>query len=517
MKLSPAVQRRLLSAATVLLILTVGSVRADAAEHVDQLIVKLRDNTAGQRLDTDHRQALEARSGWPLTSVRVLATGAQLLQLPQAVTQEDAELLAAALRTDPNVEYAEADRHVYPTAGAPGSTEPLFSQQWYLQAVPGGMYLPDVWAAGIGTGATPGVIVAVVDSGYRPHVEFAARILPGYDFISNPFTANDGGGRDADASDPGDWVTQNEADAHPNCTVQYTSSWHGTSLAGVIAASGDNSVGIAGINWQAQILPVRVLGKCGGSTADIADAMYWAAGLTTASGARNFNPARIINLSLGSSGSCTQTEQSAINAVTAAGVVVVVAAGNDNHGDVANFSPANCNGVITVAATNRNGTMTGYTNLGSKVAISAPGGEQFNNIFTTSNSGTTTPATGPGADNYQAGAGTSFSTAAISGVVSLILSVRPELTPAQVLSVLQSSADPIADSVCTPHQCGAGIVNATAAVSTAQGFVLPSSVGGGGGGGGGGGCADPLALLTLFCSTLALRGMPSKRSGFGKR
>ncbi len=504
-------QRHILSAVAALLIVTGGSARAGGDSRVERLIVKLRDSAVGQTLSSDHRQALEARSGRPLTSVRALANGAQLLQLPQAVAAQDAELLAAALRTDPNVEYAEPDRQVYPAVvtPAPGSTEPYYPQQWSLNAAPGGMYLPDAWAAGVGTGTTPGVIVAVVDSGYRPHAEFVARILPGYDFISDPFTANDGGGRDADPTDPGDWVTQSEVTAHPtlNCAVQFSSSWHGTSLAGIIAANGNNNLGMAGINWQAQILPVRVLGKCGGSIADIADGMYWAAGLSSVNGKRNPNPARIINLSLGSSGNCTRTEQDAINAVTAAGVVVVVAAGNDFHSDVADFSPSSCNGVITVAATNRSGSMASYTNIGSKVAVSAPGGEQFDAILSTSNTGLTTPDSGPGADNYQSDAGTSFATAAVSGVISLILSVRPELTPAQIRSVLQSSANPITDPLCVPKQCGAGIVNATAAVSAAQSFIIPSTGGSSSGSSssGGGGSADLLTLLVLLCSAYAMR------------
>ena len=220
---------------------------------------------------------------------------------------------------------------------------------------------------------------------------------------------------------------------------------------------------------------MRVLGKCGGSTSDIADAMYWAAGLSSVNGVRNPNPARIINLSVGSSGKCTQTEQAAINAVTAAGVVVVVAAGNNDHSDVANFSPASCNGVITVAATDRNGNMTGYTNIGSKVAISAPGGEPLrrNTFGLQYRHNLSRQRTRLGQLRIQAG--TSFSTAAVSGVISLILSVRPELGPAQVRSVLQSSASPIADSLCVPAQCGAGIANATAAVSAAQSFVIPST------------------------------------------
>lgn len=506
MKPSAAVYRHILSAIAALLIVTAGNAQASGDNRVERLIVKLRDSATGQPLSRDHRQALEARGGRRLSSVRALPNGAQLLQLSQAVTAQDAELLAAALRTDPNVEYAEPDRHVYPTVAtpAPGSTEPYYAQQWSLQAAPGGMYLPDAWAAGVGTGTTPGVIVAVIDSGYLPHVEFATRILPGYDFISNPFTANDGGGRDADPIDPGDWMTQDEITAHPalDCGMPSNSSWHGTSLSGIIAASGDNNLGMAGINWRARILPVRVLGKCGGTTSDIADAMYWAAGLTSVNGKRNPNPARIINLSVGSNGKCTQTEQAAINAVTAAGVVVVVAAGNGFHSDVASFSPSGCNGVIAVAATNRDGNMTDYTNIGSKVAISAPGGESIDVILTTSNTGITSPDNGPGSDSYESGGGTSFSTAAVSGVVSLILSVRPELSPPQVRSVLQSSASPIADSLCLPAQCGAGIVNATAAVSAAQSFIIPSTDGSGGGGGG---SADLLTLLALVCIGRAMR------------
>jgi serine protease len=504
-------QRHILSALAALLVVTACSAQANGDTRVERLIVKLRDSAAGQTLSNDHRQALEARSGRRLSSVRALANGAQLLQLPQAVAALDAELLAAALRTDPDVEYAEPDRPVYPTVVTPasGSTEPYYPQQWSLNAAPGGMYLPDVWAAGVGTGTTPGVIVAVVDSGYRPHVEFATRILPGYDFISNTFTANDGGGRDADPADPGDWVTPSEATAHStlSCVPQSSSSWHGTFLTGIIAASGNNDLGMAGINWQAQILPLRVLGKCGGSTSDIIDAMYWAAGLSSVNGMRNPNPARIINLSAGSSGTCTQSEQVAINAVTAAGVVVVAAAGNDYHSDVANFSPASCNGVITVAATNRSGSMTEYTSIGSKIAISAPGGEQSDTILSTSNTGITTPDSGADSDSYQYGAGTSFATAAVSGVVSLILSVRPELTPAHVRSVLQSSANPIADSLCVPNQCGAGIVNATAAVSAAQSFVIPSTGSSSSGGGGGGGSADlPTLLALLLGMACALHG-----------
>lgn len=481
---------RVLRVAVALIVTALGATAANSDNRIEHLIVKMRNSDASQTLNTDHRQALEARCGTRLATLRTLANGAQLLKLPQAIPEQEAEALAAAMRTDPTVEYAELDSRRYATA-TPDTTEPLYSQQWYLFATPGGMYLPVAWDAGVGSSSSipGGVIVAVIDSGYRPHVELSGRILPGYDFISDTFTANDGGGRDSNALDPGDWVTSTELTAHPDCVAKDNSSWHGTFIAGMIAASGDNLQGIAGINGQARILPVRVLGKCGGVISDITDGMRWAAGLPVSGVSNNPYPAKIINLSVDGTGTCSNTEQAAINAVTAAGVTVVVAAGNDS-GNVANYSPANCNGVITVAATTINGILTSYTNTGSKVAISAPGGEYYpDEILSTSNTG----VTGPGSDNYVSYIGTSFATAAVSGVASLILTVRPELTPADVRTVLTTSATQITDSACNGGVCGAGIVNAGAAVSAAQIYVAPPPSGGGGGG-----SSDLLSLIALL-------------------
>jgi len=468
-----------------------GTAQANSDSRVERLIVKLRNSAGDQTLSTDHRQVLEARCGTRLTTLRTLANGAHLLKLPQPMPELEAQALVAAISTDPSVEYAEPDSRRYITA-TPDTTEPRYPEQWYLFATPGGMSLPAVWNADVGNSSTPGgVIVAVIDSGYRPHVEFAARILPGYDFISDTFTANDGNGRDSSALDPGDWVTSTEATAHSDCSVQ-DSSWHGTFITGMIAASAD-STGIAGINAQARILPVRVLGKCGGFISDIADSMRWAAGLPVSGVPNNPNKAKIINLSVDGKGACSNTEQAAINAVTAAGVTVIVAAGNDIHDNVANYSPANCSGVIAVAATTINGTLTRYSNIGNKIAISAPGGDGLDEILSTSNTG----LTAPGSDNYVYYSGTSFATAAVSGVASLILSVRPELTPADVRTVLRTSADPITDNACNGNVCGAGIVNAEAAVNAALVYVAPPPPAASSGGGGGGG-SDLLSLLALL-------------------
>jgi len=221
---------------------------------------------------------------------------------------------------------------------------------------------------------------------------------------------------------------------------------------------------VAGIDWNAKILPVRVLGKCGGYTSDIIDGMLWAAGLTVTGVPTNANPAKVINVSLGGTGSCGTTFQNAINSISAAGATVIASAGNGNV-DASNFFPANCNGVITVAATNRNGSKASYSNYGSTVEISAPGGDGSYTgwVVSTYNTGTQ----GPADDTYAYMSGTSMAAPHVSGVVSLLYSIIPSLTPAQVLQVLQNSVTdfPVGSS-CTTSICGSGIVNAGVAMTT---------------------------------------------------
>jgi hypothetical protein len=184
----------------------------------------------------------------------------------------------------------------------------------------------------------------------------------------------------------------------------------------------------------------------------------------------NANPAKVLNLSLGGSGACGTTYQDAINAIIAAGTTVVVSAGNSSA-DASGFRPANCNGVITVAATNRNGYKASYSNYGATVEISAPGGETSvsgNGVLSTLNTGTQ----GPVADTYVYYQGTSMAAPHVTGVVSLMYSRKPSLTPAQVLSYLQSTVTAFpAGSTCTTSNCGSGIVNAGAAVA-----AVPTSV-----------------------------------------
>ncbi len=319
------------------------------------------------------------------------------------------------------------------------------------------------------------------------------RLLPGYTFISNVQVANDGDGRDADASDPGDWVTSTDTEAAPftGCKLQ-NSSWHGTEVAGVLGAITDNQSGVAGLTWQGWILPVRVLGKCGGYDSDILPAMLWAAGIHVAGVPDNPYPAQIENLSFGSVGSCLQDYADVIAQLTAKGVLVVASAGNES---AAVDSPANCAGVAGVAALRASGTKAGYSNLGPQIALSAPGGNCANTaggpcqypIVTTTNFGTTSPGANGYTGDTDPGLGTSFAAPVVAGVAALMKSVNGNLDPAELIARLEQSAtafpaaiDPAvpicepplggateAECACTRSTCGAGMVDAARAVAEA--------------------------------------------------
>ncbi|HEF5787267.1 peptidase [Burkholderia multivorans] len=452
---------------------------------VDHLIVRLKTSTATHAMaaaDTASRfdaviQRSIARWNAPVGTARAYASaaaqtslnvqvertisnGAAVLALGQRIAAADADALAQAFAADADVDYAEPD-HRMNVRDTP--TDPDYNQQWYLFDQTGGVDLPAAWDR---TKGSPSVVTAVLDTGYRPHEDLNANLLPGYSFISDVNVSNNGKTRGSDATDPGDWVTQQELD-DPNgpyyhCESQPSNStWHGTRVMGVIGANANNGKGIAGVSWLGRILPVRVLGKCGGSTSDIADAMRWAAGIPVNGAPNNPTPAKVINLSLGGSGACSTTFQQAIDDVTAKGVTVVVAAGNDGQ-STALDQPANCRGVIAVGATDSTGRRASFSNFGSDVALSAPGV----GIVSTANSGTTTPGT----DTYGPANGTSFAAPQVSGVAALMLSVNGNLTPAQIQQKLQGgtrAAKLAAGTSCTAAPAGSGILDAGAAVASA--------------------------------------------------
>ena len=335
----------------------------------------------------------------------------------------------------------------------------------------GGIDAELAWDITWGSAST---VVAVLDTGLTSHPEFADRLLPGYDFISEAWSANDGNGRDADPSDPGDWVSTSEAAQHPNCP-SHGSSWHGTHVTGIIAAKGNNGIGIAGVNWNTKILPVRVLGKCGGNPSDITDGMLWAAGVSVPGVPNNPNPAHIINISLTwkSPSGCSYIDQQAIQQAKAKGALIVVAAGNDNV-DAATAVPASCEGVVTVGSVDLYGYRASYSNYSQeyKVAVSAPGGDisfygQIAGILSTINAGTTRP-TYP---DYTFNEGTSMAAPHVAGIASLALAENPNLSPQELSALLQAtSLDFPLDSACNLYwpYCGSGVANAYSMVLAAK-------------------------------------------------
>jgi serine protease len=425
-----------------------------------------------QALGVTVMQEMSAATGMEIAYERPMSGGSHVLRLPTALPPEEAQAIADSIAQLPLVEYASPVIHMQTRQAGPEAVtvpnDTEYGKQWhYFAPAPGayGINLPEAW--NITTG-NPGIVVAVLDTGIRfDHPDFAGRTVAGYDFISSTTVSNDFDGRDADASDPGD------AAACPPYPAQ-ASSWHGTHVAGTIGAASNNGTGVAGVNWVSKIQPVRVLGKCGNDDPDIIDAMRWAAGIPVPGVPDNPTPAKVINLSLGGGGSCTSAWQSAVNDVVARGVVVVVAAGNSNA-NTFNATPANCNGVIAVGATLRNGKRASYSNYGGIVKVSAPGGtcasacklSDLDGILSTYNAGTSAP----GANSYNFLDGTSMATPHVAGVVSLMFSVNPFLSPGHVLSILQVTATAFPDGACDANAtktCGAGIVNAGAAVALAK-------------------------------------------------
>lgn len=466
-----------------------------AETGVRKLIVKFREQSQRaatrpgrlKRVEYDKQRAMDVaqRAGLKLERSRELVAGMHAMQVRATGTGESLAATLARLRADPAVAYAESDyrRHILATPD-----DPLFlAQQWHLKndaSTPSAIDALGAWET---TQGSDGIVIAVVDTGVRfDHPDLgraaaAGRLLDGYDFITDLATANDGDGPDADASDPGDWCQGS------------SSSWHGTLVSGIIGAATNNAIGIAGITWSGRILPVRGLGKCGGDDSDLIPAVLWAAGIHVSGVPDNPNPARIINLSLGSAGSCPASWQDAISQVVARDVLVVVAAGNES-GPVG--SPANCRGVAAIAALRHAGTKVGFSNLGREVALGAPGGNCVNlggaclySIDSTTNDGITTPGASTYTDQINFNVGTSFSAPIVAGIAALMTAVNDRLGATHLIARLQSGSRPFPRSPdasvpdchvptsgsdvqpsecnCTTGTCGAGMANARGSVNEA--------------------------------------------------
>ncbi|WP_374434657.1 S8 family peptidase [Inhella sp.] len=470
----------------------------------------------------------------------------------------DSATLRQRLAQDPEVEFVVVDRirrHSAVPNDALYASGGTGQGQWYLKA-PSGAVASAINAEGAWdlTVGSPSIAVAVLDTGVRyDHPDLAANLLPGYDMIGTgdntgsivQAVANDGDLADADASDPGDWVSQADVDSRrlgSSCTSDdiSPSSWHGTHVAGLVAAAGNNGIGIAGTSWNSKIVPVRVLGKCGGYDSDIVAGIKWAVGAAVPGLPVNANPARVLNLSLGGVGPCTGEDgklyTEAIALANTRGAVVVVAAGNSTGEPV--DSPANCPGALAVTGLRHIGTKVGFSSMGPEVAIGAPGGNCVNlqgaclyPLLSTTNGG----SQGPGLNGYSdsaAAVGTSFATPLVAGTVALMLARNPALTPDEVRTLLRSTARPypstgseastqqcpapksgteVLECYCNTSTCGAGMLDARAAVAAVPlppapppapapsptPAPPPSS-------GGGGGSSGPWSLLGLVAALAAL-------------
>ncbi|MGE5827012.1 MAG: S8 family peptidase [Micromonosporaceae bacterium] len=425
---------------------------ASPGAQTDQFIVSFKpgaDRAGALR-------AVGARFGLTLKDERELAVGGHVISV-----NGHASGLLAALSARPDVEYAEVDTRMYAMSTP---NDPLYPDQWHYYEATAGINLPGAWDLATGTG----VKVAVLDTGKTSHPDLDANWVGGYDFISSSTTARDGNGRDSNPNDEGDWYLAGECGQPTGAN----SSWHGTHTAGTIGAVANNNLGVAGVAYNARVVPVRVLGKCGGTTSDIADAVVWASGGNVPGVPANANVAKVINLSLGgASPTCSQTWKKAINSANSRGTTVVVSAGNSNA-NASGFSPANCPGVVTVAALDRDGNRAFYSNFGATIEVSAPGGEvrletdppgtrstPQNGVLSTLNDGATTI----GSPIYWTYMGTSMAAPHVAGLVALMLSKTSTLTPSQVLAALQANARPI-PGTCSGG-CGAGLIDAAATVA----------------------------------------------------
>ena len=399
--------------------------------------------------------------------VRTTSQKATVVTTSSKLTAEQAEKYMAALSSNASVASVEPDlmrrssarrqatstlakaASASKTQAAVTPNDTLYPQQWNLHDAKG-ISAPDAWATTQGSGVT----VAVIDSGIVKHPDLDANVLPGYDFITEPSIARDGNGRDADPTDQGNWEEAGVCGADSEASE---SNWHGTHVAGSIAAIMNNKRGIAGVAPNAKILPLRALGMCGGYDSDIADAMVWAAGGTVEGVPANTHPAQIINLSLGGEGTCPATYSKAIAEVNKRGAILVVAAGNDDQ-DTSKIAPANCGGSIVVGSTNQKGQRSDFSNYGKIVDVSAPG----DGIMSTVDLGTTV-STGAGYTEYD---GTSMAAPQVAGIIALMKSVDPSLTADRAKQVLKQSAKPL---TCNVNACGAGIANAASALEVLQG------------------------------------------------
>lgn len=426
-----------------------------------EVIVKMKPTRAlrGPELSRLGLQAVRKMTSGGEIIYRIPPSTARTLSPAQA--RDRTLAIVRELRARPDVVYAQPNYILRIADTIPN--DPRFSEQWHYfnngagtGESPGGISLPRAWDTSTGS---PNVVVAVIDTGILPnHADIVGspNLIAGFDMISDPARANDGDGRDNDPTDPGDGSAAGECG--PGIPA-LPDSWHGTHVAGTVGVGNtNNGVGVAGVNWTVSLQAVRVLGKCGGTIADINDGIRWAAGLPVPGVPTNATPAKVINMSLGGPGACSvsPSTQAAINDAVGTGTAVAVAAGNEAS-DASGFLPASCNNVITVAASDARGHLvTRYSNFGPTVEIMAPGGDVQRDDNGDGNPDGVLSMVQGGFAYFN---GTSMASPHVAGVAALWLATDPSLTPMQLLAELQTNALPRTSSQC-PQPCGAGLLSA---------------------------------------------------------
>lgn len=493
----------------------------------------------------------------PYVARKQTAFAAHVLRAERPLPLSEAQAQAARLMQDPNVAWA-IPNVIEKSATAGGGDDPWVYWQTWLRARDAGLRgvanLPKAWQAMSSRSLSP-VVVAVLDSGILPYADLAGRSWPGYDFVSELEFARDGNGFDSDPTDPGNWLTAADRAANPalyeGCPER-ASSWHGLSIASMLAAQAQNGLDGAGILAPLSgpvLLPVRVAGACGAEVSDIVEGMLWAAGIAyQGTPALNPHPARVINLSFGGDGSCAASGQQdaawlyrqTIAALKAKGTLVVASAGNGNDsGPQAQPSrPANCPGVLAVTALHPEGFKASYANLVDVAvypSVATNGGdvpldllEEPAGIVTASNLGTR--AADPQGYVIQSMVGTSFAAPTAAGVAALMLAVDPYLSVDELISGLMGTALPhlsvqdaadlgmpvwpaceagrnVARCYCSASTCGAGRLDAEGAIQYALSELAAHPAGTGG-------VAGP-SRVDYFAPSRAQVSPPSPSSGSG--
>ena len=378
--------------------------------------------------------------------LRNTSTDDTVVQTSKSLNKNEAKEFMSQVASDPDVASVEPDYINHPTY-LPDVTftynDPQYSKQWNLTNPTTGVQ--NTGNARLRRGGN--VKVAVLDTGYVPHPDLVTGMANGYDFISDPLSARDGDGRDPNPRDEGDYAPYNLCKDQANA---HTSTWHGTNVAGVIGARGGNRMGIVGAADLARVQPVRVMGRCGGRTSDIADAIIWAAGGHVDGVPDNTYPAKIINMSLGAVSRCPAAYQRAINIARSKGAIVVAAAGNGNT-DASKYAPANCMGVITVGATTKAGTRASFSNYGTRVNILAPGED----ILTLSMKSLNRPDYTKFSYDYESG--TSMAAPHVSALLAQQLVNGTSITTKQVEEAFTLTGTNRIK--CDKYFCGRGLIN----------------------------------------------------------